>query len=412
MKLKIIILSLNNAPELTGTGKYTGEMVRWLSDQGHEIHLISAPPYYPAWTVQKPYTSYGYAKESFQNLTTYRCPLWVPTHPTGIKRILHLASFALSSLPVLFFNIFWRPDVILVVKPTFFCAPAGLLASKLCRAVSWLHIQDFEVDAAFDMGLLSGKRLSSLVRRVERWLLQCFDRVSTISDKMVDRLSTKGVNKSKSVYFPNWVDTKAIYPLQGQNAYRKELGLPEGKIVALYSGNMGNKQGLEILAEAAQILHDRSEIHFVFCGNGSGRETLVSTCHALPNVSFMDLQPFDRLNELLNLADIHLLPQRADAADLVMPSKLTGMLASGRPIVATASPDTEVANVVQNCGIIVPPGDARLLSNAIAGLAGNPQRRLNYGKKARIYAEENLSQEVILTSFVKALEDAVLSKKK
>src|SRR3990170_1399948 len=106
------------------------------------------------------------------------------------------------------------------------------------------------------------------------------------------------------------------------------------------------------MAEAARLLSDQTGLHFVFCGNGAGKTELLRLTQGLPNVRFLDLQLMNRLNDLLGLADIHLLPQRADAADLVMPSKLTGMLASGRPVVATASPGTQVAEVVEGCGIV------------------------------------------------------------
>jgi colanic acid biosynthesis glycosyl transferase WcaI len=108
----------------------------------------------------------------------------------------------------------------------------------------------------------------------------------------------------------------------------------------------------------ARSLSDEPGLQFVFCGNGAGKAELVRLTQGLPNVRFLDLQPMARLNDLVGLADIHLLPQRADAADLVMSSKLTGMLASGRPVVASAHADTELGRVLSSCGVLVTPGDA------------------------------------------------------
>ena len=117
--------------------------------------------------------------------------------------------------------------------------------------------------------------------------------------------------------------------------------------MALYSGNMGAKQGLEVLADVVRLLaQEARQVVFVFCGSAVGRADLVARCQGLPNVRFLDLQPLIRLPDLLATADIHLLPQRANAADLVMPSKITGMLTSVRPVVATAHSGTDLATVV------------------------------------------------------------------
>jgi colanic acid biosynthesis glycosyl transferase WcaI len=416
--LRILIHGINFSPELTGIGKYSGELAEWLAIQGHSVRVVTASPYYPQWKISKDYTncwqteSINFAKPFLANggsLLIYRCPLWVPVKPSGLKRLLHLASFALASLPIMLRLILWRPDLVLVVEPPLFCAPQSWIVARLSGARAWLHIQDFEVDAAFDLGLLKGNLIKKIVLSAERWLLYRFDRVSTISNRMRDRLLIKGVRSDKVILFPNWVDISGLNASTNDHVetlnhrglldYRSELNIPPGVIVALYSGNMGEKQGLEILAEAASQLQASSDIYFVFCGNGAGRDKLVLACSGLTNVSFIDLQPMERLGELLQMADIHLLPQRADAADLVMPSKLTGMLASGRPIVATSYPGTELESVVKNFGIVVTPGDAAAFAEAITTLAKNPKLREQLGKEGRDYAKQNLDKEIVLAKF-------------
>ena len=137
----------------------------------------------------------------------------------------------------------------------------------------------------------------------------------------------------------------------------------------------------------------------MFCGNGVGREALVAQCQGLGNVQFMDLQPAEQLADLLALADIHLLPQRADAADLVMPSKLTGMLASARPVVATARLGTELAGVVASCGLVVPPEDPAAMTAPIATLAARPDLRTNLGAASRVHALQHMDREAVLLQF-------------
>ena len=396
--MKILLSGINFAPELTGIGKYTGELAAWLAVHGHEVRVVTAPPYYPAWAVSPGYSGRAYESEQWQGVTVLRCPLWVPRQPGGAKRLLHLASFALSSLPVLLAQVLWRPNLVWVVEPALFCAPAAAAMARLSGAKAWLHVQDFEVDAAFDLGLLKGQRRRKLVSGVERWLMRRFDVVSTISQRMHQRLLTKGVDASKAKLAVNWVDMAqfSLPSPDGVIAYRRELDIPDDAVVALYSGNMGGKQGLEVLAELAKLC---PEVLCVFCGNGAGRADLVARCQGLTNVRFMDLQPAERLPDLLATADIHLLPQRADAADLVMPSKLTGMLASARPVVATAHAGTDLATVVQTCGLVVPPEDPLALAQAVRTLAADPDLRERLGAAGYLYAQTHLDREAVLLRF-------------
>ena len=234
----------------------------------------------------------------------------MPARPGGVKRLLHLASFALSSLPSLLRAAAGRPDVILVVEPALFCAPAAWLAARLCGARAWLHVQDYEVDAAFELGLLKGAWLRRAVARAERWLMRRFDRVSTISERMLALARDKGVEPARAVLLPNWIDAQAITPDLDGGAYRAQLGIPADAIVALYSGNMGGKQGLQVLADVARRLEGETRLWFVFCGQGPERAALQARCAGLARARFLDLQPAERLGELLCMADIHLLPQR------------------------------------------------------------------------------------------------------
>lgn len=398
--MRILIYGINYAPELTGAGKYTSEMAEWLAEQQHEVRVITAPPYYPSWQIEKGYQPWVYTREWLHGVEVFRCPIWVTERPNGIQRLVHLASFALSSLAVLIQHLFWRPDVILVVEPAFFCVPAALVMARLTGARSWLHIQDFEVDAAFALKALpSIDWLKRLAGEIERWLMQRFDRVSSISTQMVDRCIDKGVPSERTVLLPNWVDCERIYPLSRPSSLRTRLGFSKADTVVLYSGNMGAKQGLDLLLDAAQLVPD---FQFVLCGEGSARARLQERVKAqrLSNVHFLPLQPFAQLNDLLNMADIHALVQRDAPADLVMPSKLVGMLASGRPILATARPDTAIAAVMSasNCGQLVAPEAPTAFATALRSMVAHPAMLRKYGQNGRQYATTNLTVGAILSS--------------
>lgn len=397
--MRLLIYGINYTPEITGVGKYTGEMAEALATRGHEVRVVTAPPYYPTWQVGAGYYAWRYQSQELKGVKVWRCPLWVPAEPSGLKRLLHLAAFAISSLPVLLWQaLFWEPDVVLVVEPAFFCVVGALLASRLSGAKSWLHIQDFEIDAGFELGLLPNSGLiRTVVMAIERWLMRRFDRVSTISEQMLQRLKTKGVDAAKCVDLPNWVDTNTIYPLPGSNPLRAELALEPDTFVCLYAGSMGQKQGLEVVIQAAQLLAaDHPQILFVLSGEGSAKERLLKLAQGMPNVRFLDLQPVERLNALLNLANVHLLPQLGNAADLVMPSKLKGMYASGRPVIATVEHGTQIAQVVQGCGIVVPPEDVTALAQAIVNLATDPEACTQFGQATRFLAVAQWEQDKIL----------------
>ncbi len=407
--MRILVYGLNYTPELTGIGKYTGEMAAWLAQRGHEVRVVTAPPYYPAWRIREDYRGTSYRRERAPGMPLVRrTPLYVPHRPTGFKRVAHLVSFMLGSLPAMLREMFWQPQVVFTVEPTFFCVPTTLFVAKGAGAACWLHVQDFEVDAAFDLGLLPAEGpIHDVALRVERFFIHAFDRVSGISPRMVERARMKGTSEEGTILFPNWVDVDAIYPIDRavnrRNSIRSELAARvagiEDKIVLLYSGNMGAKQGLELLAPLADRFAGDDRVHFVFCGDGAFRPQLELLVSGRANVTLLPLQPLERLNDLLNAADIHLLPQRAGAADLVMPSRLTGMLASGRPVVATAAPGTQLAQAVEGCGLAVPAEDPAALYAAVLRLVEDKELRLRLGRAARAYAVKHLGKEQVLERF-------------
>jgi colanic acid biosynthesis glycosyl transferase WcaI len=405
--MKILIYSANFAPEPTGIGKYSGEMAAWLAAQGHEVRVVAAPPHYPAWKLADGYAWPPYRIEHWKGVDVWRAPLWVPEQHGGLKRILCLLSFAVSSLPALLALARWRPQVVLVVAPALVCAPGAWLTARLSGAKAWLHIQDFEVDVAFRMNLLRGKWLQCAVLGAERWLMRRFDVVSSISRKMVEHLAGKGVAAERAVLFPNWVDIDHIQPLHAPSAYRAELGIALDAVVLLFSGSLGNKQGLSIIPKVAERLRNRSELVFVICGDGVMKPELEQAAQRLPNLRLLPLQPLERLSDLLGMADAHLLTQSLDAEDLVLPSKLTGMLASGRPVIATCRAGTEIAEVVGRCGLVVAPEDDIALAAAVAELADAPERRSAMGAAARQLAEQRMSLTGVMTALDAQLQQIV-----
>ncbi len=402
--MRLLILGLNYAPEPIGVGRYTAEFASWLRKRGHEVRIIAAPPYYPAWQVKAPYTARRYQLERRPEGTVLRCPLWVPTRPTALHRILHLLSFALSAfVPTLWQAVRWRPDLVWTVEPTAFNAPTALLAARLAGGKACMHVQDFELEAACRLCMRLSPRLARGARALYGWMLRRFDLVSTISRRMRWRLAALGVPLERLRLCPNWVDAGTIRPLATASPMRAALGLDARHVVVLYAGNMGEKQGVETLAALADRLAAEPSLRLVLCGDGVLRSWLESRTTGRANVVWLPVQPEERLNDLLNLADIHLIPQRPEAEQFALPSKLGGILASGRPVVAQAT-GGEVAAAARRCGIVVPPGDAAAMAQAIIDLARDPIRRRRLGRAARQLAENRFDATTILDSYSRQLE--------
>lgn len=409
--MKLLLVSMNFAPEPTGIGKYSGEMAHALAARGFDVRVVCAPPYYPQWQVQPGHRSGVYdVRDEAPGLRVIRCPLWVPASPSGIGRLLHMASFAASSLPVLLAQARWRPDVVLVVAPALFTAPGAWLAARLSGAVAWLHVQDLEVDAAYSVGLLSGTLLRRSALALERLLLRRFDRVSSIAGGMLRRLAAKGVPLQRLALLPNWVDVDgppgADVDAEAA-ALRRALGIAPEAVVCLFSGTLNRKHGLHTLLQAARQLRRAPLIVFVVCGEGDQRAVLHQAAADLPALRWLPLQAPERLGVLLRMADIHLLPQLRSAADLVMPSKLGGMLASGRPVIAAAHPGTELARVVHGKGRAVEPESVDALVQAIEALAGDPGQRAALGAAGVAHARTALGAQALFDGLAGQLRAVV-----
>jgi colanic acid biosynthesis glycosyl transferase WcaI len=409
---RILVYGINYAPELVGIGKYTGELCEWLAKQGHQVKVITAPPYYPYWAVQKPYRGWRYKKETLNGVGVYRCPIWVPGKASWLKRLVHLVSFAVSSAPVLLLLLRWRPQVLFAVEPTVFSVMVAAIVARFAKLKSWLHVQDLEMDAALSLQLVSDRRMTRLMLSAERRAMRSFDRVSSISNAMIGRLHAKYVDPTRTTLLLNWVDIDCIQPLDSTNSLRREWGIDASTPVILYSGNLGHKQGLELVLDVAKVFRVlRPEVLFLMVGDGVAREYLQASAsrHALPNIIFKPLQPREKLAALLSTADIHLVLQRKGAADLVMPSKLSGIWAAGGAVLVTCEPGTELHTAVakNDLGLVIAPDSAEALADGLERLLDDPVLRKNYQTRARSYVVRELEKEVVLSRFETALTQLI-----
>lgn len=405
--MNILIYALNYAPEVTGCGKYTGEMAAWFAAQGHQVEVICGLPHYPEWKLHASHADGKARVETIEGVRVQRAPHYVPPTDklTAGKRIRMEVGFTLSAARYWLPRLFWkkRADVVIAVMPPMQIGAWPVLY-RWIRCVPWvLHVQDLQVDAALRLGMLKVGALGRLLYWVEGFMLRQATRVSTITPSMAARCEAKGTPHERLLQFPNWADIACVQPGPRDNAFRRELGVADDTVVVLYAGNMGEKQGLGAVLDVAAACKDDPRLQFVMAGAGAARPRLEQRAAEmrLPNLRFLPVQPTERLGEMLAAGDIHLVVQKRDAADLVMPSKLTNILAAGRACVATADPGTALHDAVAGAqtGLVVSPEDSAALAAAVRQLAGDAQFRGACGLHARVYAERHLGRDAILAAF-------------
>lgn len=402
--MKVLLYGLNYAPEMTGIGKYSGQLGAWLFKREHKIKSIASPPYYPEWVISTGYKNF-FTKEIIDGVEVRRCPLYVPRKPSVFRRLLHLWSFVLTSAFALITLLRWRPNVVINVVPAMFTSLPALLYCKVTGAKLIIHIQDFESDAMMSLDISKSSLLSRLWLKIEKYILTRADKVSTISKAMIENAVEKGVEQSKVIYFPNWSEIDRFKNVVGVDGFKQSLGFGLNQKIVLYSGNIGRKQGLELVIETAALAKSGGlEWVFLICGDGAAKEDLVAMASQmkLTNVVFKPLQSYEDLPKLLAMADAHLIVQKPSLANAVLPSKLTNILAVGGNAVITTSKETEMGRLVDEfpgIAISVEPQNAGELLTGIKAACG--KKRIN--SVALSYASQFLSKDIILKNFEQEL---------
>jgi colanic acid biosynthesis glycosyl transferase WcaI len=415
MQNRVLLIGGNFSPEPIGIGKYNGEMMDWLAANGNECTVVTTYPYYPQWKVQIPYVkkSFWYKKEIkyikpfYENsIKIYRCPQYVPVNPTGTKRMILDFSFFLTSFFIILRLLLQRKyNVVISVVPSFQLGLLAILYKKIRGGSFFYHIQDLQIDAARDLQMIKSKTLINFLLKIEKYILTQADVVSSVSTGMIEKIETKCDKKID--FFPNWVDTRTFYPIAEKTLLKQEFNFNPSDIIVLYSGAIGEKQGLENILFAAQSFLHNPHLKFVICGSGPYLKKLVDIKASLNlrNVVFMPTQPIEKFNRFLNIADLHLIIQKSNAADLVMPSKLTTILAIGGVALLTAMPGSSLYKLIKsnNLGITV---EAENLTALITGIdAAVKNNNLDIKSNARAYAERYLSRETVISKFCNKMEE-------
>ncbi|WP_164510803.1 WcaI family glycosyltransferase [Nonlabens xiamenensis] len=401
---KITFISLNFYPEDTAIGLYSTQMVDQLLDAGASVNVVTAFPYYPQWKIAQTYQNHpNYVQDEYNNASVYRYKLYVPKKPTFLKRVLHILSFTKGS----FFNLRKIKDADLVISIIPFTTSAWLAGyhARKHKAKSWIHIQDFEFDAALQSGVSNGASnlIFKFLYSLETRILNRANICSTISHHMLAKLNTK--TNSQRIYLPNWIDAYQINP-QTANVH-PYLGGEKFKL--LYSGNIGDKQDWEFFiafAKALPIQH----YDIIIVGAGSKYQALKSGLNQ-SNIHFYEPVPLEELSDLLCSADAHFLFQKTNVLDTVMPSKLLGMMASAKPSLIMGNSSSEVKTVVEKAqaGMYMASPDLDLAVRQLEQWRLQPKLREEIGSKAREYVLHHYSRKEILDRWINQLHQLLSS---
>jgi len=407
--MRVVVWGINYAPEFTGIAPHSVALCEFLEREGHDVEMVTTFSYYPTWQKRPEDRGRLYRTDVVNGVPVHRCWHFVPGRVSALKRIVHEASFVFTStLRALFLA---QPDVFVVVSPPLLLGAAAWFVGKLKRTPYVFHVQDMQPDAAVGLGMLKRSWFTRALYALEAFAYRHAARVSGITRGMLKTFRSKGVPESKLIYFPNAIELRNDEPPPTRGEFRQRHGFPMNEFLAIYAGNLGVKQGLEVLLETAALLRNKP-IRFLICGDGAQRENLAARSREmqLPDFSMLPLQRGRDYRALLVDADLCFITQQAGAGNSFFPSKLLGLLAESKPVVTVAAPECELALSVAegNFGVNVPPGRPEELAALLDSLANDPERLWIYGANGRRYVEQFEKQRV-MQSFVGELKSCLIS---
>ena len=374
--MRLIVWGINYHPEPTGIAPYNSDLCDFLEEQGHSVEMISSFRYYPYWERLQEDQWSCFRTDLVGKIRVHRCWCYLPKHPNTLKRIFHELSFCvLSFMRILVLK---RPDALIVISPPLALGFFAWLAGKIKRCPFVFHVQDLQPDAALGLGMLKPGILIKCLYRLEAFAYRKAARVSSISTGILKAFEQKGVPEFKRFLVPNWLRVKPsnLAATQEGTKVRQKFGIPTDALLALYSGNIGKKQNIGILVEAARLLaknpSDR-EIIIVIAGDGAGRAELVKSLNETPcqGILLLPLLQDADYAAMLGAAQLCLITQAAGTGQYFFPSKLLSALCARVPVIAVADSDSELSQAVAagGFGAVVSAEKPSELSELLQSLA-------------------------------------------
>ncbi|MFD3417844.1 glycosyltransferase [Streptomyces decoyicus] len=398
------MVSTNYAPEHTGIGPYSTQIAEHLAATGADTHVLAGMPHYPAWRVADGYRGRWRIRERRGGVTVHRRRHTVPPRQTALRRALFEASI-LAHGAVAPPRI--RPDVVLTQMPSL---AGGVLGGRLARQAGVPHVvvvQDLMGAAAEQSGIQGGGRAAALAGAVEARVLRGAAVVGVVHESFVDRVTAMGVPRARVHVVPNWTHVEG--PSGDREETRARLGWSEKDTVLLHAGNMGLKQGLEVLVEAARLAdQEAAPVRIVLMGDGNQRAHLQRLAEGVSSLSFLPPADAQEFPDVLAAADVLAVTQKASVLDMSLPSKLTSYFMTGRPVIASVAAEGGTAQEVlrSGAGSVIAPEDPKALLAEVRALADDPERASRLGARGPQYVEQRLSSRAGLERITALLRTA------
>lgn len=385
---RLALVSMSYAPEPTGIGPYSSGTAEILAEAGAEVHAVAGVPHYPAWKVDPGYARVFRTREPLRGVTVHRARHTVPARQSAVSRLLWEATFLANAgtlrLP--------RPDAVVAVSPSLSSAYVGAALARRRRVPFAVVVQDLYGQAAKQSGIAGGSsRVAEAAARAEAAVLRRADLVVVVSDAFREQVADYGIAEDRVRLLPNWSHIPA--PTRPREQVRAELGWGE-EFVVLHTGNMGLKQDLGNVVEAARHLAD-APVRVVLMGDGNQRAALEEQARGVRALTLRDPYPGDGYSDVLRAADLLLVNELPSVGDMSLPSKITSYLSVRQPVLAAVSSDGACAReLARTAGgaVVVPPADPAGLAAAILDLAARPADLAAMGERGGTYAEATLGR--------------------
>lgn len=399
--MRILVLNQYFHPDRSATSQLLTELCEDLA-QHHEVWVVTGRPSYNPTTST---ASRGLvSRERHGEVRVVR--VWSTRFPRTrmAGRLTNYGTYLLSSIAGAFSVA--DPDVVVALTDPPLVGLIGLATAAARRRPFILVTKDIFPDVAIRLGKLSNPAVIGVLRAISRLLFRRADRVVSIGRDMNSRLIALGVPPQKIVTIHDWSDGRLVRPLDGPSPLRKQYGW-EGRFVVMHSGNVGLSQGLETLLDAAALLRDHEEVLIAIVGDGAAKAGLQRRVRdqRLANVVFIPYQPKARLSESLGAADVHYIGLRRGLAGFIVPSKVYGIMAAGKPFVAATDPESEPARIAHEhgCGLVVEPENARALAAGILEAQRSPLADM--GARARDVFERCYDRPTATRAYLELLQD-------
>jgi colanic acid biosynthesis glycosyl transferase WcaI len=400
--MHVLLLIVQFPPDVNSSGVLMAQLGEGLVARGHRVSVITTFPHYAAFRVAEEYRGKLYERDTYRGMDVHRLYVYASGNKHSmLQRLLSYVSFnALATVAGLTSR--ERYDLILCSNGSFFSGLAASIIGAVKRTPFIYNVQDLYPETPVQAGQLNNRFAIRLLERLEKFMYAQAHHVSVIGRGMRDNIIAKGIAPEKVSIIPNFVDTQFVQPLPKINAFSERFGLTN-KFVVTHAGNVGYVYDLETLLEAASQLQSQRDIQFLIVGDGVARPSLEAKARALglTNVSFLPFQPRESLPTLRATSDVQVALYKNGSARYSMPSKVYEIMASGRPVLATADAQSDLANLVLNtgCGICLHPHDPVKLAAAIRALYEDPPLRVRMGERGRREAERVYSAEAVVTRY-------------